>query len=278
MGGEAASKECCPVDGQRLAYWQRGQGEVVLLVHGITTYAFLWEPVARQLAERYRVIAVDLLGCGDSDMPLDVSYGLSAHADRLRTFCRQLELPRLHFVGHDLGAGIGQIFATRYPDQLLDLTLINPVAYDYWPVQPITTLRAPILGQLLAASLDLGMLHLLVRRGFLHKELVDATLVETYRRPFSTPLGRKALMHFARALDARDLLQIVDRLQRLELPVQILWGKADAYLSADIPAQLAADIPNCRRVDLDAGHYSPLDAPDEIAGALLAFFASSTPS
>lgn len=261
-----------------MAYGQRGQGDVVLLVHGITTYSFLWDPVVARLADSYRLIAVDLLGCGDSDKPLDVSYGLSAHTDRLRSFCRQLELPRLHFVGHDLGGGIGQIFATRYPDQLLDLTLINPVAYDYWPVQPITTLRAPILGQLLAATLDLGTLHLLIRRGFLHKELVDAALVETYRRPFSTPLGRKALMRFARALDARDLMQIVDRLQRLELPVQLLWGKADAYLSARIPTHLAADIPNCRRVDLDAGHYAPLDAPDQIAGALRSFFATSKPS
>jgi pimeloyl-ACP methyl ester carboxylesterase len=159
----------CLVGGHSITYYREGEGEVVLLVHGITTYSFIWRKVFSHLTSKYDVIAVDLLGCGDSSKPLDVSYSLQDHADRLFTLVESLGIKKFHFVGHDLGGGIGQIFAVRHPAMLFDLTLVNSVAYNFWPVQPITSLRTPIIRQILMASLDLGTFKLLVRRGIYHK-------------------------------------------------------------------------------------------------------------
>jgi len=74
----------CIVAGHKLAYTRQGQGEVVLLVHGITTYSFIWRKVIPTLAKSYDVIAVDILGCGASDKPLDVSYAIKDHAEMLQ--------------------------------------------------------------------------------------------------------------------------------------------------------------------------------------------------
>ena len=173
----AAQKHELLVGSHRLSFLRAGSGDPVLLVHGITTYSFLWRNIIPGLQDGNDVIAVDLLGCGDSDKPLDVSYALRDHADRLRDFIHGLGLRRVHFVGHDLGGGIGQILAVRYPDLVSSLTMINTVAYDFWPVQPIIAMRTPIIRQFMMAAVDLGAFTLIVRRGVYHKDRVTPELM-----------------------------------------------------------------------------------------------------
>jgi pimeloyl-ACP methyl ester carboxylesterase len=166
------NKETLNISGHSMAFHREGEGEPVLLVHGITTYSFIWRRIIPLLSTAYDVIAVDLLGCGDSDKPLDVSYAIKDHAERLHEFVTRLGLAKFHFVGHDLGGGMGQIFAVRHPEMLHDLTVINTVAYDFWPVQPIIALRTPVLRLFLMASFDLGTFRLVVKRGLYYKDRV----------------------------------------------------------------------------------------------------------
>jgi len=260
------------VGGQRLAYRRAGAGEPVLLVHGITTYAFLWEGVLQRLAAtgRYDVVAVDLLGCGDSDKPLDASYAIKAHADLLGRFAAALGLGRLHLAGHDLGGGVAQIMAVRQPGLLRSLSVVNTVGYDYWPVQPIIALRTPVVREILMAALDVGAFTMLVRRGLFHKALVTPELMAQYHRPLGTAAGRKAFVHFARCLDNANLMEIGADLRRLRVPTLIVWGDADVYLTSAIADRLAADIPGARLERLpEAGHFSPIDQPERVAGLLL---------
>jgi len=259
------------VGGQRLAYRRSGAGEPVLLVHGITTYSFLWEGVLPLLAAsgRFDVVAVDLLGCGASDKPLDASYSIKSHADLLGRFAAALGLGRLHLVGHDLGGGVAQIMAVRQPGLLRSLALLNTVGYDYWPVQPIVALRTPVVREILMAALDVGAFTLLVRRGLVHKALVTPELMAQFQWPLRTAEGRKAFVHFARCLDNANLMEIAPELRRLRVPTLIAWGLADVYLASAIADRLAADIPGARLEKLpEAGHFSPIDDPARLAGLL----------
>jgi pimeloyl-ACP methyl ester carboxylesterase len=263
----------CTVAGHEMAYYRSGRGEPVLLVHGITTYSFMWRNILPSLAEQYDVIAVDLLGCGASDMPLDISYALTDHADYLHEFVTALGLSRLHLVGHDLGGGICQIFAARYSDDLLDVCLLNTVGYDFWPVQPISAMRTPIIRQLLVSTLDLGMMRLLVKRGIHHQERVTPALMALYMAPFQTRQGRRAFLHFARCLDNSNLMAIREDLSRLGLPVLIMRGEHDVYLNREIARKLHDEIPDSRLVSLPtAGHYMQEDEPERIVTELMTFF------
>jgi len=263
------------VGGHRLAYRRAGSGVPVLLVHGITTHSFLWDGVVRELLRRggLDLVAVDLLGCGQSDKPLDASYSLSAHASLLLRFCAELGLERVHLVGHDLGGGIGQLMAVRAPGLLRTLSLVNCVGYDFWPVQPIIALRTPVIRQIMLAALDVGAFTLLVRRGLHHKERVTPALMADFLSPLATTEGRKAFVHFARCLDNVDLTEIAPRLRELRVPTLVAWGMADAYLSFAIAERLAADIPGARLAPLPtAGHYAPLDEPGQLAALLAGHF------
>ncbi len=260
------------VDGLKIAYHRSGKGPVVLLVHGITTYSFIWRRVIPLLETDYDVIAVDLLGCGDSDMPLDTSYSIQDHAARLRGFAQVLGIEKLHFVGHDLGGGIGQIFAVRFPEMLYDLTVMNTVAYDFWPVQPISALRTPIVRQLMLATFDLGTFHLVVKRGIYHKDRVTQELMDLFTAPLKTSLGRKAFMHFARCLDNHNLTDIAEDLRHLQVPLLILRGDADPYLSSSIAEKLHAEVPGSRLEHIaTASHFIQEDEPEWIAAHMREF-------
>lgn len=264
--------QICRVNEHNLTYFRAGQGETVLLLHGITTYSFIWQDIFSELAQNYDVIALDLLGCGASDMPLDVSYSLKAHAERLKVFVDQLKIDRCHLVGHDLGGGIAQIFAVNNPDMLYDLALVNTVGYDFWPVQPITALRTPIIRQLLMATMDLGALRLLVSRGVFHKERLTDELMEQFFLPLQSSDGRKAFMHFARCLDNHNLTDITEPLQQLKMPVLIIRGDRDPYLSAEIAERLHQDISGSRLVRVaGASHFIQIDDPALVASELTSF-------
>lgn len=264
--------EYATVDGHRIAYHRSGAGPTILLVHGITTYSFIWRRLVPLLEPKYDVIAIDLLGCGDSDMPLDTSYSIQDHATRLREFVDVLGIQKLHFVGHDLGGGIGQIFAVRFPERLYDLTVINSVAYDFWPVQPITALRTPIVRQLMLASFDLGTFRLVVNRGLYHKDRVTRELMDLFTAPMKTSLGRKAFMHFARCLDNHNLTDIAEDLRHLRVPLLILSGDADPYLSSSIAEKLHAEVPGSRLERIaTASHFIQEDEPEWIAHHLREF-------
>ena len=212
------------------------------------------------------MIAVDLLGCGASDMPLDVSYAIKDHADRLYSLMQALEIPRFHFIGHDLGGGIGQIFAVRHETMLLSLTMINMVAYDFWPVQPITAMRAPIVRQLLMGALDMGMMKLLVKAGLYHKDKLTDELMELFWQPLRNREGRKAFMHFARCLDNHNLMEITDQLKQLTVPTLIMRGDADPFLAATIAERLHEGIPGSQLLRIPtASHYLMEDEPEWVA-------------
>ena len=158
------------IGGLKIAYKRTGKGESILLIHGITTSSFIWRNIQPGLSKNYDVIAVDLLGCGLSSKDLSTDYSIKNQTNILAELIQKLELGKVHIVGHDIGGGIAQIMAVKFPHILQDIVLINTIGYNYWPVQPITTMRTPIFRQLAMMSLDIGMLQKLIKKGLYKKE------------------------------------------------------------------------------------------------------------
>jgi pimeloyl-ACP methyl ester carboxylesterase len=265
-------KKTCTVSGNSIAYLHSGSGEPVLLVHGITTYSFIWKNIIPSLAADYEVLAVDLLGCGDSDKPLNVSYAIKDHAERMKEFITILGIQKFHFVGHGLGGSMGQIFAVHYPELLYDLTMINTVAYDHWPVQPIIAMRIPIVRQLLIAAMDIGAFALIVKRGIYHKERVTPELIDLFMKPMLKRGGRKAFLHYAKSLNNQDLIEIEKKLCELAMPVLIIRGDADHYLSAAISEKLHREIPGSLLIRIPTGgHFIQEDEPEQLVQEIKTF-------
>ena len=261
------------VEGLHLAYYESGTGEPVVFLHGITTSSFIWKNVIPHVNKNYRAITVDLLGCGNSDRPHDIDYSLQNQAYLLRKFIQFLKLEKIHLVGHDIGGGIAQIFAVRFSDLLYDLVLINPIGYNYWPVQPISTIRTPIIRQIAMAAFDRGILRIIVKRGLFHKNKLTEDLLTDFTNEMNTPSKRKAFLKLAKSLDNKELMVIKNKLTGLNIPVLIIRGDSDVYLNPIICERLHNDIPGSKYFKINsAGHFIQIDEPGWLSSQILNFY------
>jgi pimeloyl-ACP methyl ester carboxylesterase len=112
------------LNGERVAYRIAGKGPVLLLVHGMAGSSETWRHVMPALAERFTVLAPDLLGQGESDKPRG-DYSLGAQANMLRDLLDALGHKRATIIGQSLGGGVAMQFAYQFPERCERLVLVN---------------------------------------------------------------------------------------------------------------------------------------------------------
>ena len=110
--------------GHRVIYRMAGSGPPVVLIHGMVNSSRHWERVALKLAERYTVIAPDLLGHGDS-AAVRGDYSLGAHAASIRDLLAVIGVDRATVVGHSLGGGVAMQFFYQFPQRVERLVLVS---------------------------------------------------------------------------------------------------------------------------------------------------------
>ena len=112
------------IHGYQRAYRIAGSGPAILLIHGIGDNSTTWNAIQAKLAQRFTVIAPDLLGHGRSDKPR-ADYSVAAYANGMRDLLSVLEIERVTVVGHSLGGGVGMQFAYQFPHLVERLILVG---------------------------------------------------------------------------------------------------------------------------------------------------------
>ncbi|SDH21720.1 alpha/beta fold hydrolase [Chitinophaga filiformis] len=111
------------IESTKLCYYEQGQGEVILLLHGWPQTSYVWRKVIPKLAKRNRVIAVDLPGLGNSGSA--ESYDTRTVAAIISKFITAQKIGKVHLVSHDVGSWVAVSFALQHEDQLNTLTVID---------------------------------------------------------------------------------------------------------------------------------------------------------
>lgn len=258
------------VRGRRLFVREAGTGPHVLLLHGIPTNSELWRDVVPRLAHRARAIAPDLLGYGRSDAPGGLPLGVEAQTEYVLELLDSLGVERVTVVGHDIGGAVAQILATRHPDRVERLALVNSVCYDNWPIPEMKALQAAAgVVEHLPARLTTKGVELGLRRGFVHQDRAESFL-DAFLEPFSTAEGLDVFVEHARALHCRPTEEAAPRFPSIAVPTAIIWGRQDPFFEVKWAERLAADIPTAELTLVDeASHFAPADAPEPVAEALL---------
>ncbi len=229
MNNETLENGFLDVAGHRIAYTRQGHGSAIALVHGIPTSRHLWRNVMPLLAASgHEVLAIDLLGYGDSDKPSGADLGIQAQSEIIFQALSALGWKRATIVGHDIGGGIAQLVAINHPEILDRLVLIDSILYDSFPEPGIARLKEPVWDEILGAA-DFDLKKGLAKgfsRGMFHTDRVTAELVEAYERPFRDVDGRRAYLRAARALRSEELSSRMEDVEKLALPTLIIWGAA----------------------------------------------------
>lgn len=246
-------------DGLRLRVLDIGKGPTMLLVHGLSASSQIWQHVVEDFADRYRVVAPDLPGHGESEKP-DAPYTIDFYAGVLRTLARELGIDRAIVAGSSLGGKISIELACWYPRFVQALVLAAPAAQYARGLRPFgKAIQALSRPQVMRIALD---------RSF------DQTVFERMhvghvvrRRLLEARFAAADFPDFARAI-ARSVGGVLaaesQPLERLTMPVLAIWGRQDKIVPIRRSAELVAAIPHARlRVIERCGHVSMLEHPGE---------------
>lgn len=112
------------VDGVKLHYLTAGKGPAVILLHGYTQTSRMWKPVIPKLADKFMVIAPDLPGIGDSDIPAD-GLDMKTAAIRIHALAKSLGIQKARIVGHDIGLMVAYAYAAQFPAETEKLAVMD---------------------------------------------------------------------------------------------------------------------------------------------------------
>ena len=274
------------IHGVQQAVLDAGEGdEVLLLIHGMAGSAQTWRAVLPQLAKKYRVIAPDLLGHGQSAKPR-TDYSLGAFAVGLRDLLDELGVSSVTVVGHSLGGGVAMQFLYQHPEYCRRLGLISSgglgpdvgwilrllAAPGAEFVMPVIA-PAPVLRAGNAARSWLSSMGLRSPRG--------AEIWNAYSS-FADRATRDAFIRTLRSVvDYRG--QSVSALNRLnlraELPVLAIWGEDDDIIPVDHAYSALQARPDCRLEVLPGiGHFPQVEAPTAVVDLLDEFLSTTEPA
>jgi pimeloyl-ACP methyl ester carboxylesterase len=121
---EAIASRTAQVDGVKMHYLTAGHGPVVILLHGYTQTSRMWKPVIPLLAGKFMVIAPDLPGIGDSDIPKD-GLDMKNAAIRVHALVKSLGVDKARVVGHDIGLMVAYAYAATFPAETEKLVVMD---------------------------------------------------------------------------------------------------------------------------------------------------------
>jgi pimeloyl-ACP methyl ester carboxylesterase len=247
------------VDGHDLevAYYEEGEGDPVLFLHGIPTNSYLFAKTVGPIAEQRRVIAPDMVGYGNSQMTDDFDRSVRAQEVMIRGLVEQLGLGEVDFVGHDLGGGVGLRYAVHHPDRVGKLVLSNAVAYDSWPIQIVTDLGLPESARENSPADVQAMLNGLFQ-DTLSADEPDREFVDAMTAPWNSETGVTSLVRAAVSTNTNHTTEVDPREVRAD--TLLLWGLDDEFQPVSWAERLEADVPSCELVGLEeSNHWVPED-------------------
>jgi pimeloyl-ACP methyl ester carboxylesterase len=261
--------------GHRMFFRREGNGPALLLVHGYPTSSWDWAPLWSELTARYDVIALDMLGFGESAKPRGHRYSIFEQADLQMALLASLGVDRFHALVHDYGVTVGQeLLARRAPIE--SIAFLNGGLFpETHRARPIQRLLASPLGPLIA------------------KLTTERAFAKSFSVVFAKPPSREEMHSFWLLASKNDGMRALAGLIRYmaerrahrerwvgalvttEVPLVVINGSRDPVSGAHMVERLLELRPRTNVVRLpDVGHYPQVEAPAEVLAAYAAFRAT----
>ncbi|MCO4753030.1 MAG: alpha/beta fold hydrolase [Bacteriovoracaceae bacterium] len=261
-----------------LHYVDEGEGDPILMVHGNPTWSFYYRGLANAFKGANRVVIPDHMGCGLSDLPDGYEYTLENRINDLTTLVKFLDLKNITLIVHDWGGAIGFGLATRYPELIKKIVILNTAAFvsERIPFR-ISLCKNKFFGDFLVRRLN----------GFAWpatfmtttKKLQDK-VKKAYLLPYEGAANRVAVSEFVKDIPMdkshrsyKTLKTIERELPNLKCPKLILWGGKDFCFNDHFFTQWKNIYPDSfHKYYKDAGHYILEDEAEDVASTIQTFF------
>jgi pimeloyl-ACP methyl ester carboxylesterase len=250
------------INGARLWYEVRGDGEPLLLHHGYTASRVNWMPVAERLQSRYQVILMECRGAGQSEHTPD-GYSLEQYAADVIGMLDHLGLKRVTFAGHSMGGGIGYLLALEHRERLERLILMAPI-----PAEGVGEITPEIREQRLAERRRGDRDAILAR--YRAMQFRDDVETEEWFLDRAEHILSVSDGHFERGAESMRDLDVGHRLAEITTPTLVIAGAVDSLLIPNLQDFLR--LPNATLEVLSrAGHEVAVHEPERVAAAIHSF-------
>ena len=274
--------------GVRMHYLDEGSGAPIVMVHGNPTWSFYFRNLVKGLSGSFRTIVPDHVGCGLSDKPSDARYDyiLERRVDDLEALLEHRGVTKdITLLMHDWGGMIGLAFATRHPDRIKRLVVLNTAGFGLPPGRKLPWQVAVVRKLPMSSVLTRG-LNAFSRGANLTCSVRPGRMTPTVQRAYLAPHdsweNRISVQRFVEDIPlapgdrSYDIVKNVsDRLgQFADVPLLVCWGMKDFVFDEHFLAEWRRRLPHAEvHPFADAGHYVLEDAHEEILPLVKDFLA-----
>ena len=260
----------------RVRYYQAGSGPPLILLHGLGEAAVIWYANVEPLAKGHTVYVPDLPGHGASEEP-PWEYSLKNSIHFLEAFMDALGLQRTSLVGNSMGGLVALALALERPQRVRRLVLEDAAGLGREIAGFLRFMSMPMLGELLISNRP-NATQWVLRKVFHNKAHVTERLVSLIHEERSRPGNSAAMLKMLRVgvsvLGVRSSINLTSRLEELQVPTIVFWGRDDRIFPLAHGRRAAQLIPEGQlRVFEQCGHWPHLEVSQVFNRALLEFLA-----
>ncbi|XP_011623688.1 pheophytinase, chloroplastic isoform X2 [Amborella trichopoda] len=278
--------------GHNIHYVEQGKGQPIVLIHGFGASAFHWRYNIPELAKRYKVYAVDLLGFGWSEKAI-IEYDATIWRDQVADFLKEIVKEPAVLVGNSLGGFTALMTAAEVPEQVQGVAILNSAGQFGKPgeetnenleetfsqkflVKPLKEVfQRVVLGFVFWQAKQPGRIQSVLTSVYSNATNVDDYLIESITLPAADPnAGEVYYRLMTRFLLNQTKFTLDCILSKLSCPLLILWGDLDPWVGPAKAKRINEFYPNSSLVHLQAGHC-PHDEVPELVNEAIAEWLSS---
>jgi pimeloyl-ACP methyl ester carboxylesterase len=265
----------------RVRYAVAGTGEkTILLIHGFPETLQTWRLLTPMLSARFRVVAIDLLGSGESSRP-DVDYTPADYVRFLDRFIEKMDLRKVTLVGTDTGVLIAVSFALAFPERTDKLILLSGSPFasdaDAWQVRAMSR---RVIGEVaLYNPFTRVVLKNALEDGYSAPKRLSKEIFDEYTQSAMGRGGRRAALRTIRSFSKpRTESTLKEKTRTLSKETLIVYGDRDPFFPVNAGRRLANHIPGAVFSVLDnTGHFIQEERPNELSRMIAAFIENDTP-
>ena len=257
------------VDGLDVHYRDEGKGEVLLLIHGTFSSLHTYDEWTNILKDHFRVIRLDLPGFGITGPSMDNKYSIELFIEFILSFLNAIKIKKFHIAGNSLGGWMSWELALTCPERIKKMVLLNSAGYindRNYPL-PFVIAQTPFLRNAFS-FIPRAIVRRFLRQVFCDQTVITELMVNRYYDLIHREGNLDAFVKIANSY----FIQNTHNLNKIHLPVLIMWGNKDRWISPNHAQYFHREIPKSKLLIYEnVGHVPMEEIPEKSALDVISF-------